>query len=322
MEAQKFCVYNQTRDTLLGLDVVAVDTTIESLKRQMEYLAVPVETGLWMTPYRGLPLSPGVATFDLVCLDQNRFVVEVMEGVSSVDMQPARYAVSALALPARTLTLSRTEVGDQMLICPPEELKLRFPHISLRSSSRHRVVVQEAKMSAQVDHAGNSLRHSAQVELPPGRHVFENAFESDAPAKVTLKTRILRWLVSDRRSTKRLAKPRLIAYRWTGGNPYAHHIGDISETGLYLVTDERWIPGTKILITLQRTDTEGDNPEDAIAVETSVVRWGADGEGLLFVCAHNAGNIGQIWPESTANLRTIKRFLHRLASEDDEAKVA
>jgi hypothetical protein len=325
MEVQKFCVYNQTRDSLLGLDVVAVDTTTETLMRQMEYLAVRAETGLWMTPYLGFPLSPGVTTIDLVCLDRNYCVVELLVGVSSADMLPDRFAASALALPARTLKLSRTEVGDQLLICPPEELKLRFPHISLRSSSRHRAVsesVLEARMNAQIDHAGSSQRPSAKVELLPGRHAFDENYDADTPAKVTLKTRILRWLVSDRRTNKRLPTPRLIAYRWTGGNPYAHHIGDISESGLYLVTDERWIPGTKILITLQRTDTEGDNPEDAIAVETSVVRWGPDGEGLTFVCAHNARGIGQVWPESTANRRTIKKFLQRIADEDDNAKVA
>ena len=177
-------------------------------------------------------------------------------------------------------------------------------------------------MSAQIDHASISPRHSAPVELMPGRHSFDESFDPDASERVTLKTRLLRWLVSDRRNHKRVATPRLIAYRWTGGNPYAHHIGDISESGLYLVTEERWIPGTKILITLQRTDTEGDKPEDAIAVETSVVRWGSDGEGLMFVCAHNAGGFGQVWPESTANRRTIKKFLQRIADEDDDAKVA
>ncbi|HEX7730901.1 MAG TPA: PilZ domain-containing protein [Terracidiphilus sp.] len=326
MEVQKFCVYNQTRDTLLGLDVAAVDAATEALMRQMEYQAVRANTGLWMTPYLGFPLSPGVANLDLICLDRNYGVIAVSEGISSADMLPDRFAASALALPAHTLKLSRTEVGDQLLICTPDEFGLRFPHLSLSrsSSSRHRVVsepVQEARMSAQIDHASISPRHSAPVELMPGRHSFDESFDPDASERVTLKTRLLRWLVSDRRNHKRVATPRLIAYRWTGGNPYAHHIGDISESGLYLVTEERWIPGTKILITLQRTDTEGDKPEDAIAVETSVVRWGSDGEGLMFVCAHNAGGFGQVWPESTANRRTIKKFLERVADEDD-AKVA
>ena len=76
----------------------------------------------------------------------------------------------------------------------------------------------------------------------------------------------LRWLSTDRRGSKRHPLPGLVAYYWTGGAPQAFHIADISTNGLYLLTDERWFPGTMILMTLQRTNTDGDDPDDFISV--------------------------------------------------------
>ena len=328
MESQKYCVYNRTRDTLLGLEVVQVDTAAETLKRQVEYLAVQVETGLWLLPYRGIPLVPGIAPFDLVCLDKDCRVVRLVESVVAAEMLPGTdEADSAIVLPASALYSSSTQVGDMLVVCSPQEMKDRFEHLSLqaRSSGKYRaasVMTEEKTVSVPLQLAEPSKRHTARVQPIRDYHASEGDAEYDAPTKVTLRMRLLRWLVSDRRGTKRTEKPRLIAYRWTGGNPQAHHIGDISDTGLYLVTDERWIPGTKLLITLQRTDTEGEGEEESIAVEAKVVRWGSDGEGLAFVGAHPEEGFGKIWPDISANRKQLKQFLRRLFADDDEAKVA
>lgn len=110
----------------------------------------------------------------------------------------------------------------------------------------------------------------------------------------TLKTRFVKWLdegdrnskkvgPSDRRRSNRHALPDLIAYYWTGGTPQAHRIGDISSTGFYLLTKERWVPDTVIRMTLQRTLAGGANSEDAISVLSRVVRWGEDGVGHEFI---------------------------------------
>src|ERR1700752_3734479 len=55
----------------------------------------------------------------------------------------------------------------------------------------------------------------------------------------------------DHRSGERLEEPLLAAYYWDGSVPAAHKIRDISATGFYLLTTERWHPGTVITITLQ-----------------------------------------------------------------------
>ncbi|MGB6690348.1 MAG: PilZ domain-containing protein, partial [Terracidiphilus sp.] len=70
---------------------------------------------------------------------------------------------------------------------------------------------------------------------------------------------------------------------WTGAAPQAHNIRDISSTGLYVVTEERWYPGTLVLMTLQRTDDGEEVSERSIAVMSRAVRWGEDGVGLQFI---------------------------------------
>ncbi len=89
----------------------------------------------------------------------------------------------------------------------------------------------------------------------------------------------------DRRLTARLLKPGLVAYYFTGGPPRAHKIANISVTGFYMNTDERWMPGTIIRMTLQLIGTSGEGPTDTLTVHSRVVRWGPDGEGFEFVLA-------------------------------------
>ena len=61
------------------------------------------------------------------------------------------------------------------------------------------------------------------------------------------------------------------------------NIRDISATGLYVVTEERWYPGTLVLLTLTNTEGEGTAAERSISVHSRAVRWGNDGVGLQFI---------------------------------------
>ncbi len=112
--------------------------------------------------------------------------------------------------------------------------------------------------------------------------------------KYSWKIRLLRWLFPelvigeaqrphDRRRADRQSLPGLIAYYFTGGAPEPHKISNISVTGFYLHTDERWMPGTVVRMTLQRVGSKGDDPSDIISVNSKIVRWGADGEGFEFI---------------------------------------
>jgi hypothetical protein len=113
--------------------------------------------------------------------------------------------------------------------------------------------------------------------------------------------------------------PGLAAYYWTGAAPKAHSVRDISSTGLFVVTEERWYPGTLVLMTLQETDGREDSAERSISVHSRAVRWGNDGVGLQF--------IPQDAPEARKGLNTLahgvdrkelEQFLERLLRKENE----
>ncbi len=118
---------------------------------------------------------------------------------------------------------------------------------------------------------------------------------TDEEEELSTKLRFLCWLYPDlhldqvkqKRSTVRravrLPMPGLVAYFFTGGAPRPHPIKDISVTGFYMCTTERWLPGTIVRVTLQMVDSNGDGGLDSITVHSRVVRWGPDGGGFEFV---------------------------------------
>jgi hypothetical protein len=88
---------------------------------------------------------------------------------------------------------------------------------------------------------------------------------------------------SEQRRAVRLPMPGLVAYFFTGGSPRPHPIKDISVTGFYMQTDERWMPGTIVRVTLQMVESSGEGRRETITVHSRVVRWGPDGGGFEFV---------------------------------------
>jgi len=82
---------------------------------------------------------------------------------------------------------------------------------------------------------------------------------------------------------ERRTVPGLAAYYWTGSAPKQNSIRDISSTGVYLLTEERWAPGALVSLTLQMIGPPERSPERRIAVQARAIRWGEDGVGLSFV---------------------------------------
>ncbi len=87
----------------------------------------------------------------------------------------------------------------------------------------------------------------------------------------------------DRRRAERRMSPELAAYLWNGSLQQQATIRDISSTGLYLLTRERWAPGDMVSLTLQRRGPLEGNFERRVAVQAQAVRWGEDGIALSFV---------------------------------------
>ena len=113
-------------------------------------------------------------------------------------------------------------------------------------------------------------------------------------------------------SKKRLPLPGLIALPLEWRTPQPYQIGNISGSGFYLLTDERPYPGTLILMTLQRTGTDGEKVGNSLAVYSKVIRWGQDGVGFSFVTmeSQHAKNNGRE-PQNFANQESLNEFLKK-----------
>ncbi|MGA8740198.1 MAG: PilZ domain-containing protein [Terracidiphilus sp.] len=87
--------------------------------------------------------------------------------------------------------------------------------------------------------------------------------------------------VPDRRRAERRNSPSLAAYHWKGLSPRQNSVRDISATGAFLVTQERWEPGAIIALTLQRSGPpEKDN---SFSIQARAVRWDDQGVAISFV---------------------------------------
>jgi hypothetical protein len=126
----------------------------------------------------------------------------------------------------------------------------------------------------------------------------------------------------ERRRANRKSSPQLAAFFWTGAAPVEHGIRDISSTGLFLVTEERWYPGTVVMMTLQKKGEPVDSPDRSIAVQSRAVRWGEDGVGLQFVLPEaNERERGKNLLEEGVDRRALEKFLEGVQSENGSARV-
>ena len=101
-----------------------------------------------------------------------------------------------------------------------------------------------------------------------------------------LKTRLDSFL--ERRRGERIVDKSIVAYYWNGSVPLPHRGRDISRTGIFLFTEERWYPGTMLQLTLDFKTGTAITPAAAAPVESTrvwskVVRFEADGVGFEFM---------------------------------------
>lgn len=114
----------------------------------------------------------------------------------------------------------------------------------------------------------------------------------------------------ERRKAERRAVPGLVAYFWDGGPPAPHPIREISLTGMYLLTQERWYKGTVVMMRLRQMDATGEDPDRSITVHARAVRWGEDGVGMAFLrMEKNPYQNGADPRNSGADSMSIKAFV-------------
>jgi uncharacterized membrane protein (UPF0127 family) len=305
MNSRTHCAYNQTRECFLGLEVKVVDLPALRVGELMTARPLKSGDGVWMRPFRGIPSAEMPAPLDLIYLDEDCRVIDAVESfptfqVSSSNLRPD----SVLALPAHSIYTSQTQPGDQLVICVAEEMEQQLERLT---GSRSEPVAAPAiaqttftVMDATPAIAGAVLlREKPLWSGGPGLLELENrtdqekhaalpTYEMDLtpPAKKTVKQPrnwLERWWSPDPRKAPRTPAPGLAAYYWNGTAPERHGIRDISSSGMYVVTEERWYPGTLVLMTLERNDQDEEVAEHMIAVRTRAMRWGPDGVGLQFI---------------------------------------
>jgi hypothetical protein len=103
--------------------------------------------------------------------------------------------------------------------------------------------------------------------------------------------------LSERRKDRRVPSRGLEAIYWTGQGEKHAKIKDISATGIYLVTEDRWPPGTVVLLTLRRRGLREKEARPQVRFRARSVRIGNDGVGLTFL---REAFLAEAWSKSVA----------------------
>jgi hypothetical protein len=129
-----------------------------------------------------------------------------------------------------------------------------------------------------------------------------------------LRSKFKHWLnpvatPSDRRRALRRYVPGMVAHYFTGGAPKPKDVADISMSGMYLLTDDRWMPGTMIQMTLQKPCAQGERKQ-SMNVLSRIVRRGSDGVAIEFIMPEALSHISHdIQPSQATDKVSLARFL-------------
>lgn len=133
-------------------------------------------------------------------------------------------------------------------------------------------------------------------------------------AKEPLMKRFMRWLLPDQRVARRHMMPPLTAYLGMVRSSKEFKVGDVSVAGFFMITEERWIPGTGFPVTLERTDEAGLG--QTLTVHATVVRITDDGVGFSFL---NSADEEADATGTRVDLTKVAQFLKGLPLADPEA---
>lgn len=321
-EGSRYCAYDLTRGRFLSTEIEAADFSPLVLQDRLPTLGPGSRGALWLSPYRGLSPTNFRFPIDLVMLDQRCAVLSVTESYPiSLGSETGVPAASALILPAHTVASVGVRAGDQLILCTPEEMKGNLR--SLMAAEPRPVVSSNAPDDPAGDSdirtfrlrsLGNAVYWSDRTktalpidmaELEPvrpseptaphdqERWAIAEQFGWNRPAPTPQKNWFQRWRSKkepeDPRGGLRETLPGLVAHFFTGGRPAAHGIRNISTTGIYVLTEERWYLGTIIRMTL--SDRLEKSFERSLTLNAKVVRWGNDGVGLQFMLRHKGDRV-------------------------------
>lgn len=292
IESRQHCAYNQTKECFLGFEGVAGDFSSVSIAEWIPTITPGSEAGIWIVPSSRIPDTVVNVELDLVYLDENCRVIDVVEFFPTFRVSPScSQAASVLALPTHSIHSSQTRPGDQVMVCTVEEMISRLVRFSSGGQDpdalQDPVLLSEEPTPIAGPSALRLENPSQDADAPIAQQIQEKAPINEIEGRITPpRSWLERWLfkaLPDHRKASREQAPGLAAYFWTGGTPEAHSIRDISATGLYVVNEERWYPGSLVRITLTKIDSEEESRDRSITVQARAVRKGDDGVGLEFV---------------------------------------
>ena len=365
MTQRTYCVYNKTRESFLCLGVLAADTHFARLKGLIGRLTLRLDEGLWVVPSSGVHTVGVLFPLDLVYLDEAHSVVHLIEHFPMFRVAPFKpQAASVLQLPTHTIYPSQTQVGDQLIICPAEEMELRLRRVFLDTPEEkpkdppegtaqdpavqnppavERSTIEEFQMKIASARTLRTFSERDATSMPsPGlRAVWDrkvatipveeersssSALEEESPKETQRPPGIAgrtgrakmnpiwgwlaNWTKEDPRGSVRRDTSRIVAYYWDGAAPEPHPIRNISVSGAFLVTEQRWRPGTIVTMTLQKTGESADDPLRSLAVQAKVMRTTEDGVGIKFMFPQAVKARGEVLlMGETADRRALLAFL-------------
>ena len=119
-----YCVFNKTRESFISLNVDVADTHFTRLRGLLGKIRLRSDEGIWVIPSYGVHTIGVPFSVDLIYLDDKYRVIDLIESLGSFRIGPMRMkCVSVLELPSRTIYSSQTQIGDELLICSPEEMQ-------------------------------------------------------------------------------------------------------------------------------------------------------------------------------------------------------
>jgi hypothetical protein len=259
----KLRIMDATQETLIVPDVLRIDTEREPINVIAKNLNDIANNGIWLTPYRGLPQVNGIPDLDIVYMDPHFRVIRCLEGFRQGSMPlPDISASSALILPSGRSSAARIQIGDRLDV---RDVATGSPWGGYREALDQGSSLKDAESA------------NGHVEPPP------------KPPMKGLRS-ILAWLIgqsekrkfSDRRRAERRPIPGLVAYFSLPSLPKGFEVKTISTEGFYVFTEERWPPGTSIMVSLQIINPLSQQVEAMISVQSKVIWLGSDGVGFAF----------------------------------------
>jgi PilZ domain. len=317
------CAYNRNSQRFISNNVDVPPATTASCESLLSALAPGSANAIWIVPVRTLSATGFKIPVDLLYLDEDCVVLETVQSfpLARVSMLIAR-ASSILALPAQTIHSTGTEAGDVLMISNPDvmqrhlldstaskwedkqRLQLVHPHES--ADSLGEAASQEEAAAGQAE---RRVLAESPLEIPAVALPNELVAPLETPARETEAScqvsaqipehrrlaqrnwwqKLLMGEPEDERKSPREALPGLVAYFFMGGRPLAQQVGNISRSGLYVLTSERWYKGTVVRMTL--TNERECSVEKSITLHARVVRFTDDGVGLQFLFPSKRKNL-------------------------------